>query len=256
MKRRLIVVGALFLLVGCKGGVDKTIEQVIEQNYRLDPGGSLSIRNREGAIHLFGSDTPELRIKAIKRAYSTARLQAIDIRVSAQPQSASIDTIFPSAKKWSRSDRSGTVDYIVTMPQRLKTVDLELVNGEITVDDLTEGNARVRVQNGRVSARNCFANLDYHAMNGAIDFYYDWWVPLQFSVKAAIPNGNIGVLLPRDAAFRVEAETRGGSVACDLLDDDDGVHRHQKKLATNIGSGKGPTFCLESVSGNIRIRRY
>lgn len=256
MDRCLILFAAVLLFTGCKRDADKTLEQVVEQTYRLDFRGSLRITNKDGAIHLFGSKAPELRVQAIKRAYSRARLQAIDVRVSSQPQAAVIDTIFPPAKKWSLSDRSGTVDYIIVMPERLRTVDLELINGEITIDDLREGRGRARVQNGRLSALNSFASLNYQAANGAIDFYYYWWESAQFLVKATIPNGNIGVMLPRDASFRVEAETRGGSVACDQLDGDDGLHSHRKKLTSNIGSGKGPTFQLQSVSGNIRIRTY
>lgn len=255
MARCLILFSAFLLLTACKNDVDKTLEQVVEQTYRLDAGGSLRIRNKDGAIHLFGSNAPELRVKAIKRAYSMARLQAIDVRISSQPQSAVIDTIFPPAKKWSLRDRSGTVDYIIVMPERLK-VDLELVNGEITVDGLREGSGRARVKNGRLSALNSFASLNYQAANGAIDFYYYWWESTQFLVKATIPNGNIGVTLPRDASFRVEAETRGGSVACDQLDGDDGLHSHRKKLTSNIGSGKGAMFQLQSGSGNVRIRAY
>ena len=59
---------------------------------------------------------PGLHVKAIKRAYSRERLRALGMRVTSQGDAFSIETTSPPKKKWSVRDRSGTIDYIVTMP--------------------------------------------------------------------------------------------------------------------------------------------
>ena len=253
--RRLILF-AFIVFTGCKGGVDKTLEQVVEETYPLNAGGVLHVRNDDGSIRLFGSSAPELHVKAIKRAYSSERLRALAMRVTSQGDSVSIETTSPPKNKWSLRDRSGTIDYIITMPEHMKTIDVELVNGEISVDGLREGNLEARLTNGRMSARNCFANLDCNASSGAIDFYYDWWEAGDYLVKAVIPNGSIGLFLPRAASFQVEAETQEGGIMGNMIDEDETMPRHRKRLSTKIGLEAGPRFQFRTVKGNIRLHGY
>jgi hypothetical protein len=253
--RYLIVLVGLIVWSGCKGGVDKTLVEVVEERYPVESTGSLRVKNIDGVIRLYGSERPEMHIKATKKAYSAERLRAISVQVSSQPDALAIETIFPPRKKWSLRDRSGVVDYIIVMPQHLKVVEAELVNGEISIDGLRGGSARARLVNGRISARNSFANLDYDAKNGAIDFYYNWWEPSGGAIKASIPNGPIGVFVPRAASFYLQAETQGGSIIGNLIEGDVETHAHRKKIARSFGSG-GATFHLSAINGNIQIRGY
>jgi DUF4097 and DUF4098 domain-containing protein YvlB len=250
------LLAGLALWTGCKGGVDKTLEQVVEETHHLEADGNLHIKNVDGTIRLYGWDNPEVQVRATKKAYSAERLRAITLQVASHPGSLSIETIFPPGKKWSLRDRSGVVDYVIVMPQQLKKIELELINGEISIDGLRDGNAHASVVNGRISARNCFTNLDYEAKNGAIDFYYNWWEAGAYLAKAAIPNGAISVFLPGDASFHVEAETQGGSIISNLIDEDEHPHDHRKKLTRTFGSDRGPMFKFNAVSGNIRIHGY
>jgi hypothetical protein len=254
--RYLILLTSLILWAGCKGGVDKTLVEVVEETYPLDPSGSLHVKNVDGLIRLYGSDEPAVHIRATKRAYSAERLQALRMQVSSGPESVSVETIFPTKEKWGLRDRSGVVDYVIVAPQYLKTVEAELVNGEISIDGLRGGSVRATVVNGRLSARDSFANLDFDAKNGAIDFYYDWWEGGAYLVGASIPNGGIGMFFPNDASFHVEAETQGGSIISNLIDADEHPREHRKELRQSFGSEPGPTFKFHAVSGNIRIRGY
>ncbi len=254
--RRLLILFAFTLFTGCKGGVDKTLEDVIEETYPLNAGGVLHVRGDDGSIRLFGSSAAELHVKAIKRAYSTERLRALLMRVTSQGDSVSIETTSPPKNKWSLRDRSGTIDYIITMPEHMKTIDAELINGEISVDGLREGSFAARLTNGRVSARNCFTNLDCTASSGAIDFYYDWWEAGDWLVHAVIPNGSIGLFPPRVASFQVDAETKGGDITGNMIDEDESMPRHRKRLSAKIGSEAGPRFQFRTVKGNIRLHGY
>src|SRR5438477_9383940 len=85
------------LLLGCRPAVDQILEEMIDQRHPIEPAGTISITNRDGSIRIYGagSDTREVRIEAIKKAYSAERLKAISVQVSAQPHSISIDTIYP-----------------------------------------------------------------------------------------------------------------------------------------------------------------
>lgn len=232
------------------------LEQVVEETHHLDPSGNLHVKNVDGTIRLYGWSNPEVQIKATKKAYSAARLQTITMQTSSRAESLSIETSFPPGKKWSLRDRSGVVEYVIVMPDHLRTVELELANGEISIEGLRGGNARASLANGRISASNCFANLDYEAKNGAIDFYYKWWEAGTYLARAVIPNGSIGVFLPDNASFNVDAETQGGVVISNLIDEDEKPRDHRKKLARTFGSEEGPTFKFKAGNGNIRIQGY
>ena len=108
---RLILVALSLSLIGCGSPTDHTLEETIEQFYKIDPTASVSIKNGDGSIRIYGADTNEMRLQAIKRAYSAKRLKQIAINVSVQPSSVSIQTNFPPKQTWGLFDRSGTVDY-------------------------------------------------------------------------------------------------------------------------------------------------
>jgi DUF4097 and DUF4098 domain-containing protein YvlB len=256
--RYLVSLAAVVLvLIGCKGGIDKTLEQKLEEIHPLATGGSLSIKNTDGSIHIYGADAAELRLKAIKRAYSTERLNGIGVQVTARDGSAALETIFPPKPEWWRlGDRSGTVDYFLLVPQELSALNLELVNGEVTITGLRSGKVKANLENGRMSARNCFTDLDYQVTNGAADFYYNWWEQKMFFVRAATANGGIGALVPLNASFRIEAKAPNGHIKTNLVRPELDAWSQLRNLKAVIGSDPGATFHLESRSGNIRIQGF
>src|SRR3977135_2863105 len=100
----------LALSFSAAGFEEGVVEDVVEKTYPIDPGATVSIRNVDGSIRIYGADIKELRVQAIKKAYSAERLSKIAVNISVQPDAASIETVFPSRPKWGFSDRSGTVD--------------------------------------------------------------------------------------------------------------------------------------------------
>jgi hypothetical protein len=255
--RYLILLAGLALCTGCKRDANEILEQVVEESHPLESNGSLRVKNVDGTIRFYAWANPVVQIRATTKAFAVERLRAIRPQISSTANSLSIETIFPSDKKWSLRDRSGIVDYVILMPDRLTKIEAELNNGEISIDGLRAGSVRAMVENGRLSAKNCFANLDYEAKSGAIDFYYNWWEAGTYLCKATIFNGAIGVFLPHDdSSFHLEAETKGGTIISNLLDEDERVPSHRKKITRTFGSGDGPTFRFNALTGNIRIHGY
>src|ERR1051326_88591 len=114
------------------------LEEVVEQKYSVDADVTLSVQNIDGSIRVYAADTPQIRIQAIKKAYNTERLQGIVGDVKASQSGVAITTGFPPRKN-ALSDRSGTVDYIIVVPQTARITDLKLTNGEILVEGLRPG---------------------------------------------------------------------------------------------------------------------
>ena len=100
-------------------------EEIVEHEYSVDAVATLSVQNIDGSIRVYGADKPEIRIQAIKKAYDRERLEAIRVEVKATQNSVAVTTTFPPRKN-ALSDRSGTVDYIIVVPQTARVTDLSL----------------------------------------------------------------------------------------------------------------------------------
>jgi hypothetical protein len=212
------VAALLLFLNGCGGAGNRVLEEVVEKAYTIEPNTSISIYNRDGAVLVYGSDDNEVQVRAVKRAYSRKRLNQIAIDVSTKPGALWVTTKFPPEAKWRFSDRSGTVDYTILIPERASISALELNAGEVLLDSMRGPKVRVRLNDGRIFARNCFTNLDLVMKRGTLTLTYDWWEQEKFSAQVNVGQGSTWVFLPTEAAFRLVAEAAHGKIANDFND--------------------------------------
>ena len=228
------------------------LEEIVEQKYEVDANATLSVANADGSIRVYAANAPEIRIQAIKKSYTQERLQGIVVDVKATRNSVAITTSFPPRKN-ALADRSGTVDYIVVVPQTVRITDLSLTNGELLVDGLRGGSARAHLVNGWLGGHNCFADLTLAVETGRLDLAYDWWEYYKFSVKASSTRGNVRAILPSDASLSLNATALEGRVAngfeAEKTSPGDIIH----SVATVIGPDAGAAISLEAGRGNIRI---
>lgn len=225
------------------------LEEVIEQKYVLEPGATLSVRNVDGAIRIYGGSGTELRVQAMKKAFSAQRLKAIDVRVAADSRNVSIDTSFPERKEWGIGDRSGTVEYTLVVPAGIRITNVEMQTGEILVEGLQGGSAKARLANGWLATHDCFCDQDLSLMNGRLDVSFMWWENKDFVVKASSEAGNVRALLPPDASADISAQSQSGHVANSLS----GENEVGRSVVTSIGTGAGCRLNLSSQAGNVRL---
>lgn len=209
------VAALLMLLTGCTAH-NRVLEEVFEKVYAVEPDTSISIHNRDGAVLVYGGAPNEIRVQSIKKAYSSERLNRIAIDVSTKPRVVSVTTKFPTHPKWGFWDRSGAVDYTIVVPKTASISVLELNAGEILLDSMRGQEARVRLNDGRIFARNCFTNLDLATMRGTLTLTYDWWEQEKFSAQVHVGQGNAWVFLPTESAFHLLARAANGRIANDF----------------------------------------
>jgi hypothetical protein len=229
------------------------LEESLEQKYDVDANLALSVENIDGSIRVYAADKPEVRIQAIKKAYNAERLHGIVVDVKASRDRISITTSLPPRKN-ALSDRSGTVDYIIVVPQTARMTELKLTNGEVQVEGLRPGgSATAHLVNGWIGGHNCFANLDLNIETGRLDVAYDWWENHEFAIKAATTRGNIRAVFPSDASLNLSALAPEGKIAngfgAKKTTSTDVIH----SIAEVIGSEAETVVSLQAHSGNIRI---
>jgi hypothetical protein len=180
------------------------------QFFPFASNGAITLENSDGSIHIYGWDEPRVRLAALRKAYTAPRLEEICVETNAEPAALIVRTIIPKESRLF-ADRSGTVDYTLTVPEptRLK---LKLVNGEIILHDLRGINTDLELVNGRIMALNCYAQVRAHSHNGVMEAFFDWWENLPATFDYVLQRGRIGVRLPAEARFRVKARTGNGAI--------------------------------------------
>ena len=232
----------------------KFLEETIEQKYELDPDATLSISNTDGSIRIYAAETSEILIQATKRAYTAERLKGIVVDVQATRKTVTVSTTFPPRKN-ALSDRSGTVDYIVIVPQTIKITQIELVNGEVTVEGLRAGSAKAHVTNGWISGQDCFADLDLTVETGRLDVFYGWWENHKFSVKGSSDRGIVRVFLPSDASVMLNATCDKGRIIDAFAAKKTAATDTVRSLNTVIGPNAEAVIELKAGTGDIQIHK-
>src|SRR5437870_5307617 len=131
-----IAIATLALGVGQNTAIlraGEVLEDVVEKRFPLDPSGTFSLRAIDGIVEIFGSDSHEVTISAMKKAFSPERLNAITIRIDARSDAINIETTSPPEPRHHFVDRSGTVEYSINLPQTARIARIELPNGELVI---------------------------------------------------------------------------------------------------------------------------
>ncbi len=242
-------------LNGCGRGNNRVLEEVSEKIYTVEPSANISIHNYDGAILVYGSDVNQVRVRSLKRAYNHERLNQIVIDVSTKPGAVSIMAKVPPQPKWAFSDHSGTVDCTIVVPATASISALDLNAGEVLLDSMRGPEVRARLNDGRISARNCFTNLDLTVTRGTLALSYDWCEQEKFSAQANVAQGNAWVWLPSDSAFRLLADVKHGKIANDFNNLPVSAHSSgsEMKIDQIINGGGSATIQIRVDKGNIKI---
>src|SRR4051812_33060559 len=105
-----------------------------EETFAVGANPTLTVRNTDGRIYVYGADDNEIKVKVYKRAFTQERLDQIAAKISLQGDAMTIDTYYPPVRKGLFEDRSGTVEYTVLVPQNCTVTSADLSRGEIHIE--------------------------------------------------------------------------------------------------------------------------
>jgi hypothetical protein len=247
----LSVFGGLFFANALIAG--EVLEDVVERRFPLDPSGTFSLRAIDGIVEIFGSDSREVKIVATKKAFSLERLNAIAIRVDARPDAVNIETTPPPAPRHRFSDRSGTVEYTINIPQTARIARVELPHGELVIDGMRGAPIAADLGRGQLVTHNCFCDQNIHVNQGGLNVFFDWMEERPISIDAGIEDGNMLAHLPTDAAFHLHAVAKQGHVSSDFSPIEKRKRGGVSEIDEVIGDAPVAKLSFRASDGNIHI---
>ena len=255
MNKIALAIGFAFFspLVASSLPAGEVLEDVVERRFPLDPSGTFSLRAIDGTVEIYGSDSREVKIVATKKAFSLERLNAIAIRVDARHDAVSIETTPPPPRRHHFSDRSGTVEYIINVPQTARIARVELPHGELVIDGMRGASIAANLGRGQLVIHNCFCDQTIHVVQGGLNVFFDWMDERPFAIKAEIDDGNVLARLPTDATFQLHAVAREGHVSSDFSPMETRKRGDASEINEVIGDAPMTNLRFHASEGNIHI---
>jgi DUF4097 and DUF4098 domain-containing protein YvlB len=247
-------IAALFLTAGA--WAQRTpIREEFHQVYPLNAGGSVEVRNINGFVHITAWDRNEVKVDAVKWAYTPERVKEADIRVNATADRVVIRTHYPEGDLSFRDDdenNPATVDYTLTVPASARLDEIKLINGDLTVENVA-GEVHGSSINGTVKASGLRGRTELSTINGPVEANFAS-IGTDGRIELKSVNGSVSAVLPSDANAEVSAKTVHGAIRNDFgLPVEDGRYVGHR-LEGRIGAGQSRVD-LKNVNGGIRIRR-
>ena len=255
MNKIALAIGFAFFssLVASSLPAGEVLEDVVEKRFPLDPSGTFSLRAIDGTVEIYGTDSAEVKIVATKKAFSLERLNAIAIRVDARQDSVNIETTSPPAPRHHFSDRSGTVEYTINVPQTARIARVELPHGELVIDGMRGPSIAANLGSGQLVIHNCFCDQTIHVNQGGLNVFFDWLEEQPIAIEAVIEDGNALARIPTDATFQLHAVAGKGHVSNDFSSMDSRKRGDASEINEIIGDAPATKLSLRASEGNIHI---
>lgn len=253
----LITLAALGLTAADSGRAQSSRPEVTEefhQTYPLSATGRVALSNVNGSVRISAWDRNEVKVDAVKRAYTQERLREAEIQVSASAGAIDIETEYPEYR-WrdgERHENPASVEYTLTVPRGARVEDVSLVNGGLDIQGLT-GPVHASSVNGKVVARGLSGPVNLSVVNGRLEATIDS-VNGSGSINLSAVNGPLVATIPSDANATVRADTVHGSISNDFNLPVRVGEYVGRELAGRLGQG-GTRVSLNNVNGSIQIRR-
>lgn len=253
----LILFSALSILPFASRSQTSEVTEAFGQTYPLSPDGRVGLENINGNVRVTVWDRNEVRVDAVKRAYSQERLAEAKIEIDASPNAIHIKTQYPQRNNdWSdaeerRRNNPASVEYTLTVPRGARIDKIALINGSLDIENAA-GEVVASSINGRVSARHLTGEVNLSTINGRLEATFERLSePQRISLNSV--NGPVVLIAPSYTSTELRASTVHGGIENTLgLQVEKGRHVG-RSLSAVLGDGNAK-IKLGNVNGSITIR--
>jgi DUF4097 and DUF4098 domain-containing protein YvlB len=280
----LLLLGTL-TLTGCQNNLFTATDEV-RKTFTTGESVRVVVESFNGPVHVATGQQGKVQATVTKRAGGISQaaaendLESIEVvmtqkddvlqisvrstdRKSTSSREATVDVLAPPRAVLELHSRNGSV----TSTGPVGDVSVESSNGSITVKE-SQGKLRLTTSNGGITVDGG-TDLSLKTTNGGIDIRgRDVQVhaqtsngPIRFQGNLAAAdhvfqtsNGSIRLLVPEDAQFRVDAETKNGKVTNDFAVEK-GKKTFKNRFQGSVGKDGPAQIKLRTSNGSIKIQK-
>lgn len=226
------------------------VRDEIVKNYNVSERAEFRLENINGEVEIKGWDKNEIKVTAIITADNQEARDRITIEIDENGRGVSVETNYKKSSSW-KNNNSGSVDYLVMVPQQAKLAAIELVNGSLSIENVS-GEMKIDLVNGSIVAKGLMNDSDINSVNGSIEVSYQGISKDLKDISIDTVNGRIELNVPAEINANVDIETMHGSIRNDFGLSADKNMFSGKNLHGTIGSGD-IRISIESVNGGVRL---
>lgn len=250
MNNKSVLVGLVALSFSFVASADVT--DVIEKSYDFSNDGKVNLSNVNGDVRIDSCDCSQLQLKATIEASDQETRDRITIEIDADSDEISVKTKYAKRDKdWNNRNRHSKVTYELTVPSGVALSDIDLVNGDLTIEGV-KGKLNANLVNGDLRSDGLTSNTEANTVNGDIKLVFSDLSDAGKIILNSV-NGDIIASLPSHANAKVSAETVSGRISNEF-----GLKVNKHKWVGSdmegvIGDGS-VTIKMNNVNGRINLK--
>jgi hypothetical protein len=254
---RTFVVAALFVTATAAiaaSALDDT--EHIAKTARLDPGGTLHVKNFSGRVTITAEDRTDVAIDAIRRA-TRDRLDRIKLDVHSEGGDLVVDANHRESSWldwWGRNNIVET-DFTIKVPRKTN-LDVNVFSSPVTVQGV-EGEHRLHGFSSRIELDDIVGPVQAHTFSGSVEVRERTWQPRE-SIEIDTFSGSVDLHIPQTAKAAVSFNSFSGHLDSAMPLTLNSVNtRHRGTVSGRLGSDDADAGSLrvKTFSGSFRIDR-
>ncbi len=223
----------------------------ISKTLKMDPGGTLRLKNFSGRVTITASDRAEVVIDAVRRA-SRERLARITLDIHTEGANVVVVDANRRERSWFEFSGNNVVetDLDITVP-RQSNLDVAVFSSPVTIEGV-EGSHNVHSFSARLSLNDVTGPIKAHTFSGTVVIREKSWESNQ-TIDVDTFSGNVELYVPESARGSVSFNSFSGRLNSEMpltLHNSD-----RRSLRADLGGGGNGRLRFKTFSGSVKIDR-
>jgi len=223
----------------------------ISRTVKLDPGGTLRLKNFSGRVSITATDRPEVVIDAVRRA-PRGRLERIRLDIHTEgPNVVAIDANRRDSSWFEFMGGNNIVetDFDIQVPRRTN-LDVAVFSSAVTIAEV-EGSHKVHSFSGRLTLNDVTGPVRAHTFSGGVVIREKTGEDQNIEVDTF--SGDVELYVPDSARGSVSFNSFSGKLNSVRPLTFHSTNR--RSLRAELGSGGNGRMSFKTFSGSVKIDR-
>jgi Putative adhesin len=223
----------------------------INRTIKLDPGGTLRLKNFSGRVSITATERPEVVIDAVRRA-PRGRLERIRLDIHTEGSNVVVIDANHRDRSWFEFIGGNNVvetDFDIQVPRRTD-LDVAVFSSAVTIADV-EGSHKVHSFSGQLTLNDVAGPLRAHTFSGTVVIRQKTGEDQNIDVDTF--SGDVELHVPDSARGSVSFNSFSGRL--NSVRPLTFHNSSRRALLAELGSGGNGRMRFKTFSGSVRIDR-